>query len=68
MNTITIEDIFYNEYILGKKAEDYLTGVARDSEGNVSKAVYAINFDKAKELTNVKAISGYSTYKAYRDA
>lgn len=68
MNTITIEDIFYNDYILGKKAEDYLTGVARDSEGNVSKAVYAINFDKAKELTNVKAISGYSTYKAYRDA
>jgi len=68
MNSITVEDIFYNEYILGKNAADYLTGVTRDTEGNITKALYAINYDKAKELTNVKAISGYSTYKAYRDA
>ena len=68
MNTITIEDIFYNEYILGKNAEDYLTGVSRDSDGNVSKAAYAINYDKATEWINVAPISGYSTYKAYRDA
>lgn len=70
MNTVTIEDIFYNEYFLGKKAEDYYTGAsgARDSDGNITKALYTVNYDKTNDLVNVKPLSGYTTYKQYRDA
>jgi len=68
MNLPGPEDVFYNDYVLGKKAEDYLGGVKRDENGNITNFSYFYNYDLTSKWVNVAKIQGFGTYKDYRNA